>query len=401
MMRLAVLACILCSASVSAHTRSESFSEWTWSGSHVSFTFSVLTREATRIPSGQQLGLSLGSMLEGHLAEHLSVSVDEQQCDVSQAPTVLRSTEGFLHLEGSFDCPETGTPTIAVNSFFDLVATHTHFSRARFGGRVEEFVLTQDQRTRSFAVASEGDESSLGGTQAFARYLMVGMQHILSGVDHLAFLLGLILLARGWKEMAWLITGFTIGHSISLAIAVLGVAQPNATMVEAMIGFTITLVAIEAAGLRYRQLRSASSWLFVLCSVALLSAWWSGLRWDLLVGIAGAGVFAHSYLRLVAQIEYRAALRLLVTATFGVIHGFGFAGGLLELEFPVAQLAFVLLGFNLGVELGQLVVLLLVIATVRLLANAATLHWRRRAANATVTTLSALGTFWFVSRLIP
>ena len=119
-----------------------------------------------------------------------------------------------------------------------------------------------------------------------------------------------------------------------------------------------------------------------------------------MIGTLGAGIFSLCYLRLLSQVNKRGAYRLLVTTTFGLIHGFGFAGGLLEMDFPASETAFVLLGFNLGVELGQLAVLAAVITLILAMNRFVALHWRQRLSNATVTGLSGLGTLWFVSRLI-
>ena len=386
-------------ASVSAHDRSESFSEWTWRGDQLHYTFSVLQREVTRIP-GSQSDVDLGGQLANYLTKQISVASGGQDCAVDKETVALRSREGFLHVEGSFRCGGAAARTITVNSFFDLLATHTHYAKVRRQGQVEEFLLTRDRRSHKINVPGTASEQLPGGWQVFSQYIEIGARHILAGPDHLAFLFGLILLAHGWKEMAWLITGFTIGHSVSLAMAVLGFAQPNSVMVEALIGFTILLVAIEAGGERSGQLWRIAPWVFTLCILLSAPVWWVGLQWQLVVGTLAAGLFALCYLRLMSGASNRAALRLLVTSTFGVIHGFGFAGGLLESDFAVADMAFVLVGFNLGVELGQLIVLIAVIALMLVMRKFASMQWQQRGANATVTILSGMGTFWFVSRLI-
>ena len=383
-----------------AHDRSESFSEWTWRDNTVHYSFSVLQRELARIPAPSQSEASLDDQLSEYLAQNIGVSIGGQSCQVEEPAAALKSRQGFLHVEGSFRCPDSATPTITINTFFELVASHTHYAKVRHQGQVQEFLLTRDRRSETLAIAGFSGEESLGGGQAFKQYLGVGSEHILAGADHLAFLLGLILLASGWREMAWLITGFTVGHSVSLALAVLGVAQPNGVMVEALIGFTIVLVAIEAAGEHSGQLSRITPWLFALCLLMALPVWWATSQWELVVGTLGAGLFSLCYLQIVTRAKNRGAFRLLVTSTFGMIHGFGFAGGLLATDFPPSQLAFVLLGFNLGVELGQLAVLVLVIAVTLLVKRYAALRWRQRGVNATVTALSGLGTFWFVSRLI-
>ncbi|MEH6584453.1 MAG: SDR family NAD(P)-dependent oxidoreductase, partial [Halioglobus sp.] len=140
--------------------------------------------------------------------------------------------------------------------------------------------------------------------------------------------------------------------------------------------------------------------LLVICLLMSAPIWWATLQWELVLGTVSAGLFALCYLRLVAGANNPGAFRLLVTSTFGVIHGFGFAGGLLEFDFPAADMAFVLLGFNLGVELGQLLVLLAVILLLLGMRRFVSMRWQQRGANATVTALSALGTYWFVGRLI-
>jgi len=395
-----ILVLAVFSTSVNAHDRSESFSEWTWRGDQVNYTFSVLQREVTRIPGSQESGIALGDQLAKYLGSQITVITAGQTCIVDKEPVALRSREGFLHIEGSFRCTGIEAPTITIDSFFDLLATHTHYVKVRMQGQVEEFLLTRDRRSQTFTVPGTVGEQSMGGWQVFSQYIEIGAKHILAGADHLAFLFGLILLARGWKEMAWLITGFTLGHSISLALAVLGFAQPNSVMVEALIGFTIVLVAIEAGGERSGQLSHIAPWILVLCLLMSVPVWWVNLQWELVLGTLGAGLFALCYLRLVAGANHPGAFRLLVTSLFGVIHGFGFAGGLLETDFSATDMAFVLLGFNLGVELGQLIVLIAVIALMLVVRRFTSMQWQQRGANATVTVLSGMGTFWFVSRLI-
>lgn len=388
-----------CAISVHAHDRSESFSEWTWRGNELHFTFSVLQREVTRIPQEISDEISLGDRLAIYLAQQITVESAAEQCVIDEPPRALPSRKGFLYVEGSFDCPNEQPPTLTINSFFDLLATHTHYAKVRRQGQVEEFLLTRDKRTQRFTTPGSVGEITQSGWSAFAQYIDIGARHILSGYDHLAFLFGLILLAQGWKEMAWLITGFTLGHSVSLALAVLGFAVPNPMMVEALIGFTIVLVAVEAGGERSRQPSRVAAWLFILCLLMSAPLWWATLQWKLVLGTLGAGLFSLCYLRLVNSSGNPAIFRLLVTSLFGVIHGFGFAGGLLESEFSAANVAYVLVGFNLGVELGQLVVLLGVIVLLFALRRLAPVPWLTRGANVTVTVLSGLGTFWFVSRL--
>lgn len=389
---------LVSSLQVLGHNRSESFSQWHWQNGNVSYSFSVLQREATRIPNST--GHSLDQLLTQHLADTIAVSVEGKTCAIAQPARSLPAREGYLRVEGAFACESTLAPVITVDSFFDLIATHTHYAKVRSQGRVSEFLLTQSHRRQSLSLTADTGEEQVGGWQAFSQYLWIGAEHILGGIDHLAFVIALLLLATGWREMAWLITGFTVGHSLSLGLAVLGIAQPNSVMVEALIGFTIVLVVMEAVGERRGNLWQLAPALMGLAGVIALALWLTAGLSQLLWGTLGAGLFGLCYLRLVARASRPAMLRLFITSTFGLIHGFGFAGGLLELGFPASELGFVLLGFNVGVELGQLLVLLLVIPALVCLRHLGSGVLLRLGSKSAVISLSALGTFWFVSRLV-
>ena len=136
-------------------------------------------------------------------------------------------------------------------------------------------------------------------------YFPLGIEHVLIGYDHLAFVLGLMLLARTRRALLAAITGFTLAHSLSLSACVLGFVTPPSSWVEAAIALSIAYVAIA-----HRDNAS--------------------------------GVQA-----------------VVVSLAFGFIHGFGFAGALEELGLPLQDTALALVLFNLGVEAGQLLALCL------------------------------------------
>jgi len=149
------------------------------------------------------------------------------------------------------------------------------------------------------------------GWQVAGSYLVLGVEHILGGVDHLLFVLALVLLVRGWKRLVGTITAFTVAHSITLAAATLGFVSVPGPPVEACIALSIAFVASEIVRARQGNPGMAEHW-----------------PW-------------------------------LVAFTFGLLHGFGFAGALAELGLPQGALAWSLLGFNVGVELGQLAIVAL------------------------------------------
>lgn len=151
-------------------------------------------------------------------------------------------------------------------------------------------------------------------------YARMGVGHILSGVDHLLFVLGLMLLVEGRRRLVWTITAFTAGHSVTLALAALGMLRYPVDLVEFAIALSIFVVAVELT--RERTDRH----------------WLRHRPW-------------------------------LAAALFGLLHGMGFAGALLEVGLPAGEIPLALLTFNIGIELGQL----LFVAAVLLFAVA----WRR------------------------
>ena len=154
---------------------------------------------------------------------------------------------------------------------------------------------------------------STGLAQVAISYLGLGVEHILSGIDHLLFVLALLILVRGWKRIALTVTAFTVAHSITLAAATLGFVHVPGPPVEAAIALSIALVAVEIVNsTRGRQ-------------------------------------------SLTARIPW------LVAFVFGLLHGFGFAGASSEVGLPGHAIPVALLFFNLGVELGQLLFIAVVL----------------------------------------
>lgn len=181
---------------------------------------------------------------------------------------------------------------------------------------------------------------------SFLSFIELGFTHILpKGLDHILFVLGLFLLSPKLKPLLWQITAFTLAHSITLALAVLGVFALPGRVVEPIIALSIAVVAIE------NLFRSD------------VSPW----RW--------AAVFG-----------------------FGLIHGLGFAGVLSEVGLPRDQIGMALVSFNVGVELGQLAVIALAFGATRWCADRAWYGpWVRRPA---CLLIALAGVVWMVERLM-
>jgi hypothetical protein len=223
------------------------------------------------------------------------------------------------------------------------------------------------------------------------------MMHIFTGVDHMSFLLGLVLISRRLRDLVFVVTGFTIGHSLTLALAVTGILRPHAEYIDALVALTIALIGAENIVVQTRQPKIAALGVGAcLCLMALFQLLGFGGLPSLL--LLGAGLFTANYLLISGNIRDAGRLRILVTLVFGLIHGFGFAADLLELQLPTQRLAELLVGFNLGVEAGQLA---LVVGATLLVLSLKRLRLalpRPIVVDVASAFLVALGVFWFVSR---
>jgi hypothetical protein len=225
----------------------------------------------------------------------------------------------------------------------------------------------------------------------------MGIMHIFTGVDHMAFLLGLVLISRRTRDLVFVVTGFTLGHSATLALAVTGILRPHAEYIDALVALTIALIGAENIAVATRRPGAVAAGVAALL-LAMTAAKLKGygtLPTPLLVGSA---LFTVCYLMTSGHLRDAGRLRLVITVVFGLVHGFGFAAGLLEFKMPQGRLAELLLGFNLGVEIGQLSVVLVVLGLVALLRRFR-LAWPRPIVVDTVAAgLVGIGLYWFLGR---
>jgi hypothetical protein len=245
--------------------------------------------------------------------------------------------------------------------------------------------------------SEEGDGTDASTGSSIWSYVMIGVEHIGTGPDHLAFVLALILIAARLGEVATVITGFTIAHSITLAVAALGLAKPESQEIGALVGLSIVLVAAENAFLLGGRPRSIPAVTVLgLGAMALLSALGIGGIGSLT--LAGMTLFAFCYFGLLGRAERPARLRIAISFAFGLVHGFGFAGVLVEIALPRERLLPALLGFNLGVEVGQLVLVAALWPLLRDLARLRDGRPHRLVVEAGSALLCSVGLFWFLTR---
>lgn len=387
-------AALLLAAPAEAHRRSLSYSTWTLlpDGARVHARVSQLDLSRlglAYLPSGGP-----DDPVAAYLATRLGLLAGDAACAPSALPTPREAPEGWAVYAWRVRCPDDAARTILSSLFLDVAPSHMHFARIDGTGAPEgatERVLSEAQRTWPLA-GSDADDAGSGTT--LAGYLRLGVEHILTGWDHLAFVLALLLLAGTLGEVAALVTSFTVAHSITLGLATLGLVRPESAAVEALIGFSIALVAAENGwilGGRRRVVPLVVTGGLVLLALAPGAA----------VGRAallGLALFSLCHFGLLARSPRPARLRAAVAFAFGLVHGFGFAGILAELELPTARLVPALFGFNVGVELGQLAVVLAVWPLLRAVGRLAGGEAGRWVAEVGSAVVCGLGLYWFLVR---
>lgn len=375
-----------------AHTRSESHSAWTLDGRLVHMTFSVADTEARRI--GHDGAIPPAKALLAYLTPRVGVTAADKPCTLAAPPRMIAAAPGFLRAEFQYVCPSSTAMRLVSSAFFDLVPTHIHFAQIQKpdGEFVEQLISGADQGIDLDAAGGRNLDNA-----GLWNFITMGVMHIFTGVDHMSFLVGLVLISRRLRDLIFVVTGFTIGHSLTLALAVTGIIRPHAEFIDALVALTIALIGVENVAMASRRPGTVALWtggvLAVMTGLRLAGI---GLLPPLLLG--GSAIFSACYLMISGHLRDAGRIRLVVTLVFGLIHGFGFAADLLESRLPPAKLAEILVGFNLGVEMGQLTIVLLFAGVAALF-----LRWRIALPRGLVPDVSAaalvaLGMFWFVQR---
>jgi hypothetical protein len=374
-----------------AHNPSQSFSDWTIDNDNVQLTFSVKTREVTRLQPVAPG--SLDTRLMRHLDKSIGVSSGNVICQRVAQSTPLASAQGYMRLELNFQCSTPGHLTVKIDSFFNLAESHIHYANIRKGNQLsQQYLFTHENRSHTILSDVEQKVGDI-----LRNYIMLGTEHIVGGIDHIAFLLALVLVCRRKRELLWAITGFTLGHSLTLAFASLNWVRPDMSLVEAAIGFTIALVAVEKiAGTTDQGRRLAMVTAAALIIMLMVNQQWNiGLSSISLMGFILLGI---SYLWPTKSESQSQPFRLFITTVFGLIHGFGFAGALSDIGLAGNQLLWSLLGFNLGIELGQLAIILLLWVVSTWLSRWLASDHRRSVSDWSSAALCGLGLYWFIGR---
>lgn len=355
-------------------------------------TFTVPDIEAKRLtPDG---AMPSDTVLGGYLAARVSASAGEANCPATDDAQPVSAVSGYRRFEFTFQCPASIGIRLHSDAFYDLAFDHVNFAQIQTAdGGFTEQLITADKRTLDLSAGGDSRLQNAG----FFEYVWLGVMHIFTGVDHQSFLIGLVLISRRVRDLIFVITGFTLGHSATLALAVTGVIRPHAEYIDALVGLTIALVGAENIAVATHKPK-----LVALGAAGLLFAMAAGRAAGLgglpSLLVLGAGLFSANYLMISGHLRDAGRIRLLVTLIFGLIHGFGFASDLLEMRLPTGRLAELLVEFNLGVEIGQLTLVLGLIGVVALLVRLKLAVPRPIVVDIGSAFLVGLGLFWFVSR---
>jgi len=326
-----------------AHTTSTGLAELRAAGPEVTYRLTLVLGELPEDPARR-----LGAAVDGDpgnvewvvsaLRQKVSVRVDDEACQSGRA--LLRGSrlgDSRITLEIMFHCRRAPSRLVIRDDWFDLFGEHYRtLARIEGSAGVREVAFLPDAREARV---------DLGRTPSVphAGFFWLGVEHILTGYDHLLFLAALLLGGGGALALLRIATAFTVAHSITLAAAVLGLVTLPSRLVEPAIAASIVWVATE-------------------------NAWLGRAR----------------------------ARRWLVSFAFGLVHGLGFASALDSLALPPRNLALALVGFNVGVEAGQAVVIALALPLGLWVRHRS---WEPRLLRGLSLVVAVVGVLWFVERL--
>ena len=383
------------SLDVFSHQRSESYSKWSVeedeSDTLVNVAFTI------RLSNLNKLESPLVGEWEDRISAYIisSFTTDSDCLQEGKHRVMTSRADDIFRVSWTLSCNQI-LEEIKTNVFFDRDPTHSHIARYIYDSNLStEKLFTTQTKTWNLKDIYSSKESSVNSS--FKEYVLLGIKHISTGYDHLAFLFGLLLLNQRFKRLVLAITGFTLGHSLTLSLAVLDLVRPVNSFIEALIGFSIALLGLEFL---IRHSKSNSTYVknisYFLFLFLLLYFIFSGGSNSL--GLLGLFIFSFCYLMLVSK-NLSSFFSLFIASIFGLIHGFGFGGFLFEVGFSEDNILKTLFGFNLGVEIGQLMAMSLFILIIFGISKL-DIKNKEYINPLLATFLVTLGTYWFVYRVI-
>ncbi|HEU5195163.1 MAG TPA: HupE/UreJ family protein, partial [Methylomirabilota bacterium] len=269
------------------------------------------------------------------LRERVTLTAQGRRCTPGPGGIEPAGASESLTVAVEFDCGATVRELAIRDDLFDVLGADYHtLARIDTPGAATQFAFSPDARETRVTVGA--------ADRGLMSFVLLGVEHILTGWDHLLFLVVLLLRGGGWLSLAKIVTAFTVAHSVTLALAVLDVVTLPDRLVEAVIALSIAAVAAEN---------------LVVSPVV-------GRRW-------------------------------VVSLCFGLVHGFGFSAALRELGLPAHGLLLSLFGFNTGVEIGQALVVAVALPSLALLRRT---RWEPRMVWGSSLAILLVGIVLFVER---
>jgi hypothetical protein len=339
----ALTALVITPPMVLAHTTSTGLATLTVEGAALTWRLTLVLTELPSDPARLLEAAAAGDVVSaervvGALRPRLTLPDGDEVCRPGPARLQGSSVgDARVTVEVKWRCPWPPGRLVLRDDSFDLLGPH-HRTLVRVeGAALGQAALLPEARD----VALDLGPGAAQGTPGF---FLLGVEHILTGFDHLLFLAGLLLGGGGPLTLLKIVTAFTIAHSLTLGAAVTGLVSVPSRVVEPAIAASIVYVALENV-------------------------------------LRGGAV----------------SRRCLVSFGFGLVHGLGFASALEPLNLPAWNLGLALFGFNLGVEAGQALV---IAAVVPALLWARGRPWQPSAARALSLVVAFVGAVWFVQRLL-
>jgi len=338
---ITLLLCCAFSGPVSAHDISQSDSRLEVRGHEVRVAFRLNLLELDYVDANGNGFISYDELdnsidrIYADIKEHyvlqgpaLPIQVTLERCGVVE--------DHILDAEIVYEFPQEVTQLRVTSTLYEITRPgHEHLTSANLNGTIHEAVLNAENPTALF--------SSGGATivETFWSFFRLGVMHIFTGYDHLAFLVGLLIVTTSLGSLVKIITSFTVAHSITLALATFNIVVLPSRLTESVIALSIVYVALEN-----------------------------------LLGV-------------------RAIQRYRITFLFGLAHGFGFSNVLREMDLSRLHLGLSLFSFNFGVEIGQLTFVLVLFPMILYITS---VGWRPQFQKAVSLVVMCLATYWFVQR---
>lgn len=344
------------------HSLSDSYLELHFDDSVVTGHWQIAVRDlelAIGVDSNSDGQVSWGELqrkervMHAYAQSNLQIAREGTACAYTFGATMLSDLNAgmFVYLPLTGQCATSGAVTLQYDLLFDIDSSHRGIATVYEGERLHSLLFTPAQRNVTLAAQSASLLSHM------KNFIVEGVWHIWIGLDHILFLVALLFpIVLGGKETRTqnlnypgmlraifkVVTAFTVAHSITLILASLNIVSLPSRLVESLIALSVAISGLNIIVPLFR-----------------------GRHWQIAFG-------------------------------FGLIHGFGFAGVLSDLSLPTAQYISGLLSFNLGVEIGQLVIVAVVVPLLLLLSGPRSMRLATRACAGVCIT--AFGALWVAER---